>query len=263
MADFATCGWMRFGFDPDLALWAAFANQDSLRAEASAPADMIRCGGTWYVGVNALNNDPSGRLPGGPALSGAVIETAMGIVGHEVALDLAQASVCYPGYPRHGAEESEAAYRYRRDRMAAHLDGLHRMMPGRRRMLKERHAFILGIPLCDAPEGAAPLVVWEGSNEVMRAAFRDALQDMSPDDWPEVDLTEPYQAARRRCFETCRAIEVSARPGEAYLIHRLALHGVAPWRSAMTGRRAIAYFRPDPGARGVAGQGADWWLAAD
>ncbi|MEM8752922.1 MAG: hypothetical protein AAGF90_08105, partial [Pseudomonadota bacterium] len=116
----------------------------------------------------------------------------------------------------------------------------------------------LGLPLNEAPAGAAPLVVWEGSHEVMRAALREAFGDAPPEAWPEIDVTDAYQAARRRCFETLRRVEVPARPGEAYLIHRLALHGVAPWAAeAGPGRRAVAYFRPDPFPDAPPG----WWLS--
>ncbi len=70
-----------------------------------------------------------------------------------------------------------------------------------------------------------------------------------------MDVTEAYHAARREVFETCARVVVHARPGEAYLIHRLALHGVAPWRAgakAPPEGRMIAYFRPEIGSP------ADW-----
>ena len=49
-------------------------------------------------------------------------------------------------------------------------------------------------------------------------------------------------------FETCRRVTVPAQPGEAYLVHRLALHGVAPWEDgaeAPEEGRMIVYFRPE------------------
>ena len=63
-----------------------------------------------------------------------------------------------------------------------------------------------------------------------------------------MDVTEIYHAARREAFETCRRVEITARPGEAYVVHRLALHGVAPWRDgtpAGPDGRMIAYLRPE------------------
>jgi hypothetical protein len=263
MADLAAQGWEKFPFEPALADWAAHANAEALRIEARPPADMLRCDGTWFVGVNALANDAAGRLGGGPPLRGTALDAASAIVGRPFDLDRGQASVCYPGYPRRGVEEDEAAFRYRRDRHAAHVDGLLRVMPGRRRRLEERHAFILGIPLNDAPAGAAPLIVWEGSHEIMRAAFQKVFFGTEPDHWAQIDVTDAYQKARRVCFAECEPVEVVASPGEAYVVHRLALHGVGAWENAAeSGRRAIAYFRPDPGALGIEGHGADWWLNA-
>jgi len=72
----------------------------------------------------------------------------------------------------------------------------------------------------------------------------------------EVDITEVYQATRREIFETCRRIELPAKPGEAYLLHRHCLHGVAPWGATATASpdgRMIAYFRPE-----FAGGVAEW-----
>lgn len=248
---------MKTPFDAALAAWAAHADEAARAAEATAPDDMIRCDGTWYVGVNALPNDGSGRLPGGPPLPAGVSDIARAVAGRDFEMDRAQASVCHTGYPRRGTEDGEAAFGYRLRRDAAHVDGLLPIGPERRRKLIERHAFILGVPLNTAPEGAAPFVIWEGSHEVMRAAFRDAFGDLAPSAWPEKDLTEAYHAARRRCFETLPRVEIAARPGEAYIAHRLSLHGVAPWGDAKPGRRAVAYFRPDLGRHDD-----DWWLSA-
>ena len=61
-----------------------------------------------------------------------------------------------------------------------------------------------------------------------------------------------------RIFDTCKRVEVTARPGEAYLVHRLALHGTAPWRDSAesgTDGRMIVYFRPETGGLGD-------WLSA-
>lgn len=254
MADLGAQGWRRFAFDPAVAEWAAHADGAARQAEVDPKnADWLRCGGTWFVGVNALPNDLSGRLPDGPPLTGAAIEAAHRI--SDAPLDRAQASVCYPGYPRQGPDEGDSAFRYRRDRDAAHVDGLHRIMPGRRRKLLERHAYILGIPLNDAPEDAAPFVIWEGGHEIMRAAFTQRFADIPPDLWAEEDVTDAYQTARREVFATCARTLIHTNVGEAFLVHRLALHGVAPWRQGES-RRAIAYFRPEL----TSGAGAADWL---
>ena len=62
----------------------------------------------------------------------------------------------------------------------------------------------------------------------------------------EDDLTDLYHAARRLVFAECPRVEVTTKPGETYLVHRLTLHGMAPW-SGETGHvasRTIIYFRP-------------------
>lgn len=242
MADFARRGWKRFPFEPAVATWAAHADDAAMKAASDpANAEWLRCGGTWFVGVDVLPNDKCGRLPGGPSLSGAAMDATRTIV--DAPLHRAQASIMYRGYPKQGDDEDAAAFGFRLRRDAAHVDGLHRIMPGRRRLLKERHAWIMGIPLNDCD--AAPMTVWEGSHEVMRDALTQAYSGVAPADWAQHDITDAYQAARKTCFATLPRVEVRAKVGEAYLIHRLALHGVAPWDAEAGERRAIAYFRPE------------------
>ncbi|MEM1159999.1 MAG: hypothetical protein AAGJ28_03630 [Pseudomonadota bacterium] len=264
-ADFFAKGWVRFPVDPDIARWV-----DAVRPLAAATlADpeqrnaWLRCGGTWFAGVNALANDADGGImdAGVPPLAGSPLVFVRDVLGLDGFIwDRAQISVCYPGYPQPSEEETEANFRYRLNRDAAHVDGLLREKPSRRRSLGEQHGFVLGLPLNDVPAGAAPLVVWEGSHQVMREVFRDRLAGIVPGDWAEEDVTEVYVDARRHCFETCARVEVSAQPGEAYIVHRLALHGVAPWTAGEDGPpRSIAYFRPDP----FPGQSPDWWLERD
>jgi hypothetical protein len=228
--------------------------------DPAAKSAWLRCGGTWFAGVNILPNDAEGGVTseGVPPLAGAPLDFIRDVLKIEpTPWDHAQISICYPGYPQPSEAESDAAFAYRLNRDAAHVDGLIRD-PARRRKPGEQHAFILGIPLTETDPKAAPLVVWEGSHEVMRRALSKALAGVSPQDWDEVDVTEAYHAARRECFETLERVEIFARPGEAYLLHRLALHGVAPWRGDEIRPRAIAYFRPtvaEPDA-------PDWWLTA-
>lgn len=253
-------GWCRFPHDPELAEWISdslAAARDTLNAPEQA--EWLRCGGTWFAGVNALPNDPSGAVPGGRALCGTAVDFISDELGFkDVALDRAQVSICYPGYPQPGDHETETAARFRRNRDAAHVDGLLPEGLERRRHLREYHGFLLGIPMAPVGPGASPFVVWEGSHELMRAAFTEVFQGLPPDAWGDVDVTADYQAARRRAFEACRRVEISAQPGEAYLVHRLALHGVAPWApgaSAGPDGRMICYFRPEVG-------GPEDWLHA-
>ncbi|MEM7745235.1 MAG: hypothetical protein AAF409_16140 [Pseudomonadota bacterium] len=262
MAGFHRTGWIRFPYDPLLAAWveAVCPVAEELWTDPALLKTWLRCGGTWFAGVNVLENGPDGAVAGRgiPPLSGTVVATALDTLDRQdISWDPAQVSVCFPGYPQPWDGESEAAFRFRRDRDAAHVDGLLRQMPGRRRALGEVHGFILGIPLTDTPPEAAPMVVYEGSHDLMRAAFQERFRGIAPSDWAKEDVTDAYVAARRSAFETCPRTPVHARPGEAYLVHRLALHGVAPWGTAGGNTpRAIAYFRPDP----YPGLAPDWWL---
>jgi hypothetical protein len=190
------------------------------------------------VGLDLLPNDPTGRV-GGVDLPWA----DLGLLPEP--LHKAQLSTVFPGYPQPSEEESAAAYAFRLNRDAAHLDGLLPTGPDRQRMVKEPHGWILGIPLNDST--GSPLVVWEGSHEILRDALLATLAPHPPETWGEIDLTEPYAAARRHVFDTCARVELPTRPGEATLLHRLTLHGVAPWAAGAMSPpegRIIAYFRP-------------------
>lgn len=252
--------WCRFAYDRVLARWVQQV-LPAARKAVTAPenAQWLRCGGTWFAGVNVLPNDRGGALGDGPPVSGQAVDfirDSLSLRGF--AWDRAQVSVVYPGYPQPMKTESGAAFRYRRDRAAAHLDGMLPVGPRRRRHLREHHAFILGIPLVATDSGASPLVVWEGSHEIFRRLFRERFRDIPPKDWQAMDCTEIYQSTRREIFESCRRVKVAAQPGEAYLVHRLALHGVAPWAeraSAGADGRMIAYFRPEIGS-------PERWLSA-
>ena len=197
-----------------------------------------RCGGTWAVGLDLLANDAMGRV-GGVDLPWADVGLA------PEPLHKAQLSAIYPGYPQPSPDESASAYSFRLMRDAAHLDGLLPVGQARARMVKEPHGWILGLPL--NVSDASPLVVWEGSHEVLRAGLLAALSPFDPATWGDVDLTEAYAKARRRVFETCARVKVPVLPGQATLLHRLTLHGVAPWAEGAVGPpegRIIAYLRP-------------------
>ncbi len=245
-------GWCRFKHDSALEKWV----EDALpSARETVRADVfsrwLRCGGTWFAGVNALPNDSSGAVAGSKPLGGAAIEfihKSLGLSGFD--WDKAQISVCYPGYPQPMESESPAAFQYRRDRDAAHVDGLLPEGADRRRHLRVFHGFILGIPMVEFSLDASPFVVWEGSHEVIRSDVKARFGNLPPDQWGDEDITETYHQARQRVFETCKRVEITARPGEAFITHRLALHGVAPWGEsahADEDGRMICYFRPDIG----------------
>lgn len=242
----AARGFEVFPRDEPVARWAGAVRPEALATlDDPAFAGWWRAGGTWFAGVNALPNDAEGRTAAAPALAGAAVAAAREMA--DLPLDRAQVSVCRPGYPRPDPGESESSARYRRTRDAAHLDGLRAIGPQRRRHVSEPHGWILGIALTDCGPGASPLVAWEGSHEVLRAALKERLDGVPADRWAQEDVTDAYQDARRRVFQTCRRVELPLRPGEAVLLHRLVLHGVAPWADdakAPPDGRVIAYFRP-------------------
>ena len=229
-------GWQRIDYHPAIAAWATAAHRLALDTLA-ARDEPWRCGGTWLVGVDALPNDSSGAVPG------ATFPWAALPLSPEP-LHPGQLSVIKPGYPQPSATESDAAFKYRVNRDAAHLDGLI-LQPNGARMMQEPHHWILGLPLNTSD--ASPLVVWDGSHHILRAALTRTLADVPPEDWGSVDLNPAYQAARRDIFATCTRRVLLVLPGQATLLHRLTLHGVAPWQqsaSAPAEGRIIAYFRP-------------------
>ncbi|UWQ59999.1 hypothetical protein K3722_07665 [Leisingera caerulea] len=246
---FQNKGWVRFGHDTQVAAWAADALQHGVQAlHDPSNAEWFQCERTWFIGVDALPNDTAGRLPGGPPLAGAPVDFITQNLGPIPDLHRAQVSSVFPGYPRPRPGEGEAAFRYRVKRDAAHVDGVKMYGEHRRRKVEEPHAWVLGIPLNESSADAAPLVIWEGSHRIMRRAFAAAFEGVPPQDWADVDVTDAYTAARAEVFETCPRITVHAKPGESYLMHRLCLHGVAPWgegASASAEGRMIAYFRPE------------------
>ena len=251
-------GWIKFPFDRQLAAWvtAAKLSAHSVIADLEMQKQWLQCEGTWFVGVDALPNDLAGRIGGSYPLAGHAVDFIMQNFGTLPALHPAQLSVIYPGYPKPRAKETPAAFRFRQTRDAAHIDGILPQGPDRQRYLVEPHAFVLGIPLNNTAPGASPLVVWPDSPAIVRRHLATAFASVPVEQWPDVNVTELYAAARREVFATCERLELSAQPGEAYLLHRLALHGVAPWTASHShGRkgeegqkdresRMVAYFRP-------------------
>lgn len=248
MSNLATHGWQLVPFATDILEWAKAARDVATGLLDTEENDgWWRYGRTWFAGVDVLPTGTDGAICGVPLPP--QVAGPLGVSDSAVThLHLAQLSVVRPGYPIDDNSESPSAARFRRDRDAAHVDGLLPEGPNRRRHLREPHAVILGLPLNTCTAGASPLVVWEGSHEIMRRAFANRLRDVSAEDIGEVDITDVYQIARREVFATCRRIKVLARPGEAYFLHRLSLHGIAPWEEgarAPTEGRMIAYFRPE------------------
>jgi len=246
---FLSDGFLRFPADAAMLAWARHARPFAAAAAGDpAQAHWLRCGGTWFVGVDALPNDAQGRVEDGPPLGGAAADFVRDDLGFRIPLHRAQVSVCYPGYPQPSPEESEAAYSFRRNRDAAHVDGLLAEGPEKRRYLKEPHAYILGVTLTQQSADAAPLAVWKGSHRIMTPMFAEAFAGRPPETWRDVDITAAYQQARRQVFATCERMTLPTSPGEAVLVHRHLVHGVAPWGERATAQpegRMIAYLRPE------------------
>ena len=231
-------GYVLFAHDPRVLAWAQAAKKVAaeIAADPAKQRDNLRHRDTWFVGVDALPNDRDGAIDGVP-LSGPWVGHVPDLPQHA-----AQLSIIYPGYPRRDPDQSAASHRYRMERCAAHVDGLLPEGPARRRHLREPHGFIAGLPLNDV--AASPLVVWEGSHRIMRAAFQGVYSGLPADAWGDVDVTDVYQAARKDCFARCKRTEIHAKPGEVILLDRHLLHGVAPWGDTPGDMRMIAYFRP-------------------
>ena len=229
---YAAAGVAVFDHDPRVLAWAEAALASSFDLGA------WRHGGTWAVGLDALPNASDGSI-GGVPLSGPW----EALIDPPDTWHRAQLSTTTPGYPGRDVGESDAAHRFRRDRDAAHVDGLLPVGPDRRRFLREPHAFILGLPL--TPAAVSPLVVWPGSHRIIGAALAQAVAARPDLDHGDVDLTDAYAAARHQCLADCPRRLVPLVPGQAVLLHRHLLHGVAPWDdSAAQDRRIVAYFRP-------------------
>lgn len=241
---FQARGWAVLPPEESVAAWsrAALAAGAGALADPVQRAEWLQCEGTWFVGVDALPNAADGSIDGVP-LKGAFLC----LTGPMPALHRAQLSVTWPGYPKPRYGESDASFAYRRNRDAAHVDGLLPIGPTRQRQLREPHAFILGLPLTECDPGASPLVVWSGSHKRMGMALCNALAKVPEAERSTYDLTQPYINARREVFEICPRHEISVAPGGAIVLHRHLLHGIAPWREgarAPAAGRQIAYFRP-------------------
>lgn len=238
MADLATDGFVVFEPTVQVARWAASAHLAACDVldDPDQRDKWLRHGGTWFVGVDALPNATDGSIVG-VGLSGPWDN----IVTRPKVWHRAQVSVVYKGYPKRNPQESEAAHRFRIDRFGAHVDGLH--LEAGRRIVREPHAFILGLPLNESD--ACPLVVWRGSHLAMWAAL---AREIGSGDPRGADVTDAYITARRAVFDTCEAVKVPLLVGQAVLLDRFAVHGVAPWGKGMTAPpqgRMVAYFRPE------------------
>ena len=245
--DFEHKGWVKFKFDERVVRWANAANSKIISKLKNKEIfdNNLTCQGTWFVGVDALENDTDGAL-GEISLSGP-FESLMKRAEAR-GLHAAQVSIIFEGYPKPRDQESESSFNFRLKRDAAHVDGLIADFPGGPRKLKEPHAYVLGIPLNQAPKGASPVVVWEGSHHIISKAFSSLFMNRDPEEWADLDVREVYTQTRKSIFEKCKRRVLHANLGESYMIHRLCLHGISAWdfeiKNFNEGRK-IAYFRPE------------------
>ena len=242
-------GWLKFEFDDSLKSWVN-ASLQSARDAVHRPDNQHwwRYQGTWFVGVNSLDNDRFGKVQGGIHLQGKAAEFLSNNLGVDLSrLDQAQVSVCLPGYPKSSNTESRAANSYRLNKDAAHLDGVLKQAATAERYVQEPHDYILAIPMSDFSSDTAPFVVWEGSHNIVRSTFKQFFENSASENWSQVAITSCYQQVRRQIFSECERKQLIMKPGEAFLVHRLMLHGTGPWKTnARCGPdgRMICFFRP-------------------
>ena len=80
--------------------------------------------------------------------------------------------------------------------------------------------------------------------------MRERFKNIPPHLWGDEDVTDIYQQTRREVFDNCKRVEIHAKPGEAFVAHRLLVHGMAAWGDSATASkdgRMICYFRPELG----------------
>ena len=263
-AAFHARGWVRLGWDrPDGGLGGKAASGPTMALTQASEGAEFRCDGAWFPGDQyrwPTAQTAARRSLGVPPLGGAPLRflaEALGFAG--LAFDRAQLSVCFPGYPRQGARGDRGRLRLSLAsatppmstgcgaRCRARADG------GSRRPTASSSACRWWRPIRPRARSRSG----RARTRSCAAPSREAFAGAPPERWREIDVTEAYQEARQRCFETCARVPLPARRGESTIVHRLALHGVAPWTApANAPPRAIAYFRPDP----FPGAAPDWWL---
>ena len=242
-------GWISFPYSFALNKWAKKVEEIVSSQIFTIPEGDkdLRCGGTWFPGVNFLNNKRNGDVDGvffPEELKSFIVENEPAF---DAVFDKAQISICYTGYHKKMKAESSKAFKFRTDRFSAHIDGILPLGQGRRRFLKEYHSFILGIPINSTSNKASPCVIWEGSHAIVRDAFKKYKEIQNIDTWDTHDITDFYNKLRSEIFNQCIAKTIWVPVGHAYLIHRLSFHGILPWKDNTKRKsgRMIAYFRPD------------------
>ena len=219
----------------------------------------LRCGSTWFVGANFLDNSSNGNI-GTKSMSKFFFSNISKKFGPNIKYwDKAQVSICWPGYPKKDAKETKKSYDFRIKRFASHIDGVIPFGSKKRRFAKELHAFILGFPLHNNCLDCAPLVLWEGSHKIFRNFFKEIYEGISFNKISNIDITELYNECRKKVFKNCEVKKITPQFKQPYLLDRHVLHGIDEWRekknvkcspknhrllNSLSDGRIIVYFRP-------------------
>ena len=219
----------------------------------------LRCGSTWFVGANFLDNSSNGNI-GTKSMSKFFFSNISKKFGPNIKYwDKAQVSICWPGYPKKDAKETKKSYDFRIKRFASHIDGVIPFGSKKRRFAKEFHAFILGFPLHNNCLDCAPLVLWEGSHKIFRKFFKEIYEGISSNKISNIDITEFYNECRKKVFKNCEVKKITPQFKQPYLLDRHVLHGIDEWRekknvkcspknhrllNSLSDGRIIVYFRP-------------------
>jgi hypothetical protein len=236
MSTWPESGCITYEPTPQSLLWAQTVERAAhkIAQDPKQRQKHLRHGGTWFVGVDALPNGPSGEIDGvqleGPWQADLPVS---------LPLHRAQLSIIFPRYPQRDPSQSKANHQFRIKRYAAHVDGILPQGTPPRRYAREFHAYILVIHINEC--SAAPTVFWSGSQRVLQTALTAALKGGDG-----MDITDAYQAARAQCLEQITPVELTGPPGGAFLMHPFLLHGTAPWPATSDHQspRITAFFRP-------------------
>ena len=228
-------GWVRFPFDPEIATWVGAARAPAVQTldDPELRRLWLRCGGTWFAGVNALPNTADGALPehAVPPLGGRAIEFIarhLGLVrirmGQGAGLDLF-------------SRLSATLRRGKRGRIwfsiAPRRCACRRVAPVRSGPPKntQRNPWVHPWPSADrcTRQRCADGGLRRLATKSCAGRFQNAWRVSRRGTGRRKMWTEAYVSARRQCFERCPRVTIPARLGEVYLVHRLCLHGVAPW----------------------------------
>ncbi len=245
-------GWYQFSADDQILGWLE-SIQTVVGQAIAAPQNQHwwRYQGTWFVGVNVLPNDGRGRVNAGPTLTGAAANFLAKYLKADLgAFDKAQLSIVRAGYPQADKHETKAALAYRRDRDAAHIDGLLKDAVAAGRYAREYHHYLWAIALHDGSLCTSPLVVWRGSHRLIQDSFRRFFADKDIESISQYDVSECYAATRKQVFEQCERVALPLQRGQSVVAHRFLLHGTAPWSRSQRGikqtdARGLCFFRPE------------------